>query len=112
MKIIRYNYFLPRFSNYSLAVFRDVCFLLPVPEVEEEEEEDEGEGVDGHGAVVQEREEFAHDVAGVPLHHVDSLDKIKKQLGLVVKADDLQPSFVGLKSPLALYTECNVNEAI
>jgi hypothetical protein len=54
--------------------------LLPVPEVEEEQEEDESEGVDGHGAVVQERKEFAHDVTRVPFHHVDSLISIKAMM--------------------------------
>jgi hypothetical protein len=33
--------------------------------------------VDGHGAVVQERKEFAHDVTRVPFHHVDSLISIR-----------------------------------
>ncbi len=61
------------FPNDCLSIFCNVSLLLPVPEVEEEQEEDEGEGVDGHRPVVQEGEQLAHDVAGVPFHHVDGL---------------------------------------
>ena len=67
-----------------LSLLGDVGFLLPVPEVEEEQDKDEGEGVDGHRAVVEKGEKFAHDVAGVPLHQVDGLKKHFGHLSSVV----------------------------